>query len=263
MKTVVFQSYRTHNVAPWITTCMGTVRSWAQSRGYDYEFVDDSLFDRVPAWFRDKAAGEMCPVTDYARLVVARELMAKGYERTVWVDADMVVFAPQRLTVDVTDSFAYCREVWLGIEADGTAKAWRGVNNSISIFVKGSVYLDFFIDAAERTAQNLDVIPKIAISTRFLSQLHKTLPFKLLKNVGLFSPQVMADIAKGTRVALPAYGSVMTEKLACANLCGSMVGEGKLQRVLVTDSDYEAVVARCLETRGAVVNRFIKESADA
>ncbi len=239
---------------------MGTVRAWAEARGYDYEFFDDSLLERVPAWYRSKVQGQMCPMTDYARLVVARELLARGYERTVWVDADVVVFAPERLDVEVTDSFAYCHELGLNIDEQGVPKFWTSVNNAISVFVKGNVYLDFFIDAAERTAMALDVVPKIAISTRFLTRLRQTLPFQLLMNVGLFSPLVMNDIAKGTHVALPAYGAALKAPLACANLCGSMVGDGQRQGVLVTDSDYAAVVARCLETRGDVVNQFITQA---
>jgi hypothetical protein len=101
MKTIVYQSYRTQQVPPWITTCMGTVRAWADQQGFDYRFYDDGFFEYAPQWFRDKAQHGICPVTDLARLVVARELLAQGYERTVWVDADLLVFAPEQLRLDL------------------------------------------------------------------------------------------------------------------------------------------------------------------
>lgn len=256
MKTVVYQSYRTRDVAPWITTCMGTVKAWAEASGYDYAFIDDSLFDRVPAWYRDKVGGQMCPMTDYARLVCAREFLAQGYERTVWVDADVLVFAPDDLRVDKTDSFAYCHEVWLKLDPQGEPVFCRNVNNAMTVFVKGNAYLDFFIDAARRTVLANDVVKKIAVGTQFLSRLRQVMPFHLVMKVGLFNPLLMVDIASGANRYLPAYGKALVQPLACANLCGSLLGEASYGAV-ATQETYDTVVALCLESRGEVVNRFV------
>jgi len=92
MKTVVYQSYRTRDVAPWLATCQASVRDWAARAGHDYRHYGDELFDRVPDWYRAKAGSLVLPVSDLARLVLARELLAEGYDRTVWVDADLLVF---------------------------------------------------------------------------------------------------------------------------------------------------------------------------
>ena len=262
MKTIVYQSYRTQGVAAWITTCMGTVKAWAQANGYEYAFIDDSLFDRVPAWYRDRVGSQMCPMADYARLACAREFLAQGYERTVWVDADVLVFAPENLRVDVTDSFAYCHEVWLGLDPKGDPVCYRNINNAVTVFVKGTAYLDFFIDAAERTVRARDAVTKTSVSTQFLSRLWQILPFHLLTNVGLFSPLLMVDIACGASRYLPAYGRALPQPLACANLCGSLVGELR-QGVVATQETYDAVIAKCLESRGEVVNRFLTASAVA
>ena len=262
MKTIVYQSYRTEGVAPWITTCMGTVKAWAQANGYEYTFIDDSLFDRVPAWYRDKVGGQKCPMADFARLVCARELMAKGYDRTVWVDADVLVFAPESLRVDVTASFAYCHEVWLGLDPQGDPVFYRNINNAVTVFVKGTVYLDFFIDAAGRTVLASDVVTKTSVSTQFLSRLWQILPFHRLMNVGLFSPLLMVDIASDAGLYLPAYGKALPQPLACANLCGSLVGELR-QGVVATQETYDTVIAKCLESRGEVVNRFLPASSVA
>ena len=45
MKTVVFQSYKTEDVPPWIATCMDGVRQWSAAKGFDYRFMDDQFFD--------------------------------------------------------------------------------------------------------------------------------------------------------------------------------------------------------------------------
>ncbi len=50
--TVVFQSFRTRDVPAWITRCMETARAWAALRGFDYQFLDDRFFDRIPDRYR-------------------------------------------------------------------------------------------------------------------------------------------------------------------------------------------------------------------
>ena len=257
MKTVVYQSYRTTNVSPWITACMQTVRAWAAANHFDYQFIDDRLFDYAPAWFRDKAAPHICPVTDLARLVLARQLLAQGYERTVWVDADMVVFAPERLTVDVGNDFAFCHEVWLATNQDKQVGYVHNVNNSITIFTQGSAtYLDFFIDACQRVALNRPELGKLDVGTLFLTQLRSVLPFRLLGNVGMFSPHTMQAIADGTEQYLRTYGQALKTPLACANLCGSLLGQ-QTDGITTDDRFYSAVVEKCMQTQGDVVNRFI------
>src|SRR5271155_4687165 len=93
-QTVVFQSYRTQNVPKWIVGCMETARGWAGMRGFDYQFLDDRFFDRVPAEFRARTTDKLI-LTDIARLLVTRELLEGGYERVVWIDADVAVFDPE------------------------------------------------------------------------------------------------------------------------------------------------------------------------
>ncbi len=233
---------------------MGTVRAWAQSNNFEYRFVDDRLFDYVPEWFRRKASN-ICTVTDLARLKLARELLDHGYERTVWIDADMLVFAPERLTVEVGSQFALCHEVWVYADDAGQPAYAHRVNNSICVFIKGNVYLDFFMDACEQIARSQETLGKLDASIRFMSQLHSILPYPLLLNVGMFSPALMADIASDTQRFLPTYAQQLMAPLACANLCASLVGQ-PFDGAPQGESRYEQVIARCLATRGEVVNRF-------
>jgi hypothetical protein len=256
MKTVVYQSYRTERVPGWITTCMASVRSWAKAKGFEYRFIDDSFFELAPPWFRERCAGEICPITDLARLMMARDLLAAGYDRTVWVDADMLVFAPQALSVETPEPFAFCFEVWAFRDEAGKLQFSRTVNNSITVFSKGNAQLDFFIDATLRIAASQPRLHKLAIGSRFLTAFVQLVPTPLLTNVGLFSPLLMNDIA-GDESLLPAYGAQLAAPLACANLCGSLVGQA-MHGSTAQDTAYQRVVEKCLSTQGSVVNRHVR-----
>ena len=84
VKTVVYQSYRTHDVPSWISRCMASVEEWAAQTGADYRFLDDSFLEYAPEWHREKTENDIYLVSDLARLKVAGALLAEGYERTIW-----------------------------------------------------------------------------------------------------------------------------------------------------------------------------------
>lgn len=260
MKTIVYQSYRTYRVPPWITACMDTVRAWAAQQGFDYRFYDDTFFDHAPRWFRDKAGQAVCPVTDLARLVVARDLLAQGYQRTVWVDADVLVFAPEQLRVDHVQDFSFCHELWVWVDAAGALQLVHRVNNAITVFCAGNVHLDFFIDACLRIGRHNPQIGKLDVGTRFLSGLRAVLPFPLLENVGMLSPRMLQEIAQGPPQHLRRYAQGLRVPLACANLCASMQGSA-LQGVAGDDAFYGRVIDILLSSRGEVVNALLPGAA--
>jgi hypothetical protein len=253
--TVVYQSYRTHDVPAWISACMDSVRAWAAQQGYEYRFIDDSLFERAPAWFRAKAQ-HLCPVTDLARLVVARELLKEGFERTAWVDADMLMFAPEHLELEIPAGFAFTRELWVTPQPDGTPALSRRVNNSMTVFHRRNVHLEFCIDMCLRIGRAQEHIGKLDVGTTPLGKLYAAAPYPLLTSVGMFSPGIMRDIAEGSGVFLDFYAQQLKAPIACANLCASREGQ-PLRGITAGESAYEAVVERCLATRGGVVNHRI------
>lgn len=253
MKTVVYQSFRIHRVPAWITACMTTVKAWAQTQGFDYRFYDDSFFDRAPDWFRSKARQEVCPVTDLARLVVAKELMAEGYGRTIWVDADMLVFDPDALKVAPKRDFMLCHELWLYTDPKGERRVSHRVNNSIAAFCADSLHLDFFIDACLRIGHQRETIGKLDVGTHFLSQLRQILPFPLLGNVGMLSPAFIAELAAGKPARVIEYVQALPSPLASVNLCGSLQGLN-IQGVVADEAMFDAVVDRLLVSRGGVLN---------
>jgi hypothetical protein len=253
MQTIVFQSYRTQQVPAWISTCMGTVRAWAAQQGFDYRFYDDAFLGYAPPWFRDKAQQSICPVTDLARLVVARELLAQGYQRTVWVDADMLVFAPEQLRVEQVQDFSFCHELWVQVDAAGALQLVHRVNNAITVFCAGNVQLGFFIDACLRIGRHKAQIGKLDVGTKFLTELRAVMPYPLLENVGMLSPRMLYEITGGEALHLRRYAQGLPVPLACANLCASMQGR-TLQGVVCDDALYARVIEVLLSSRGGAVN---------
>jgi hypothetical protein len=260
MKTIVYQSYRRAHVPNWIEGCMQTVRSWAEANTFEYQLIDDRLFDYVPLWFRQKAGSQICPVTDLARLAVAKEFLAQGYDRTIWIDADIVIFSPELMRITLEKDFSFCHEIWLEPGKNGQPSCSHRVNNSVTVFSKDNVHLDFFIDACLRTTQHKEHIGKLDVGTEFLSKLRNILPFPLLKNVGMLSPAIMTSLASNNEHYPKIYAQHLTEPLACANLCGSLLGQpipgGKSD-----DRLYTTVMEKLLQTKGGVINRFFDHNA--
>lgn len=252
MKTVVFQSFRTANVPDWIARCMASVRGWSQARGFDYRFLDDAFLELPPAWFRERCT-HLCTVTDLARLLSARELLER-YERAVWVDADMLVFDPAHL--QVPEAFAACFELWPALGGDGRLVLSPRINNSLLVFVRGGYQLEMLTDAAFRIAEASGVLGKLSIGTNLLTNLGQAMPLNLLRNVGMFSPLLMQDIAAGAAAYVPGYAGALPMPLAAANLCHSLVG-AEHAGATATDATCDAVLAACLQSCGEVLNRFV------
>ncbi len=254
MKTVVYQSYRTEDVPGWITRCLKTVRDWADRKGFDYEFIDDRLFDYVPKWFREKVEGNKVLMSDLARLELAREFLGIGYKRTIWVDADIVVFDPDRFDIEVTEEYGFCREVWIKRTQEGTGLATGRVNNAVTVFVTGNSMLDFYIHACKSIVGNRSgEFPNIVIGTAFLTVLYRALRFPLIDNVGLFSPPVTNDIAGGGGAMVDAYMKAFGRPLRAGNL-GASFHNKKLNGVFMTDSVYDRAIDNLLETKGNALN---------
>ena len=117
-KTVVYQSYRTSDVPDWINRCMQPVGERAASQGYCYRFIDDRIYVYVPEWYHRKVSDNILLVSDLARLMIARDLLGEGFSRTIWIDADVVIFEPGLFTIDITEGYAFCRETWETVHPD-------------------------------------------------------------------------------------------------------------------------------------------------
>ena len=129
------------------------------------------------------------------------------------------------------------------------------MNNAVSVFVAGNVFLDFYIHACLSLVAHKDRIHRLDASTYFLTTLHGLMGLLLLNEVGLLSPVMMADLARGTESALREYMARLGTPIRAANLCSSFRGS-VCNRIPVDDRLYEASVDRLLATGGDAVNRF-------
>ncbi len=226
MKTIVYQSYRTSEVEDWITTAMASVEEWSEKAGFTYTKYGDEIFDRVPGWYQEKAGPYRQISTDLGRLVLARELLNAGYQRVIWLDADVLVFDPARFFITITSGSAFGREIWVQKSVDGQLKAYKNVHNAFSCFCANSSFLDFYIDACQRIVgrTNGNVPPQI-VGTKLLTALHNMIGFQLVDGVGMASPLIVQDILNNTSKAIELLCETSAGPLCAVNLCASIVGK--------------------------------------
>ena len=257
-KTVIYQSYRNHNVPEFINQCLESVRRWANTSNFDYVFYGDEFFDAAPGWYRDLTGHNVLLVTDLARLEVARTLLNGKYERAIWVDADVIIFDPDNFLIAEVDEYAFCKEIWID-DAENEVWCVENVNNAVSVFMEGGSFLTFYIDACKMMVKtrHLEIEP-ISVGTTFLTNLHSCLRFPLLTNVGLFSPVLIDDIYRKDYRLAATYMQRYAHPLAAANLCGSQLGIKHWKRdLIVTDVMYKNVIKDLVETKGDILNRYL------
>jgi hypothetical protein len=247
MRTVVYQSFRATDVPAWMSRCMASVRAWATACGFDYRFFGDELFDRVSAADRGRIDDKLV-LSDLARLLVSRELLSEGYDRTVWIDADVVVFDPDAWELPTASDYYLCHELWPVAVTSTGIQFERRVNNAISVYSRGTPFLDFYIDACRRIIARAERPHTLELGTRLLTVLQQGFPLPLLPNIGMFSPLILADLAYGTSHLLPTYLHAVDTPLVAANCCASLRDQHH-QGIVLTDEVYAAAVERCLETK--------------
>jgi hypothetical protein len=225
MRAVVCQSYRAQDVPGWIGACLDSVKAWAKAQDYDYRFVGDDILDLVPAAYRAKAAGRWPVLTDYARLALLTEMLGKGYDSVLWLDADVLVFAPEAVALPADVSYAFGRELWVQPEKGGLAVR-RNVHNAVVLMRPGNPVLDFYAHACERVITRIDSgFPDQVVGPKLLGALHNIVGFPLIDSVGMFSPPVVRDIAAGGGPATEMLRAASAAPLGAANLCSSLVGK--------------------------------------
>lgn len=265
MKTIVYQSYRGNETPSWLLTCMQTVKDWAEAKGYDYQ-REDNFFDYVPDWYIDKAQGKINVIADLARLEIAKKFLDFGYNQTIWIDADVVVFAPDDLIIDTTEDYLLCREVWLDTEDDknlgeGTLFCLKKVTNSLVYFTQNNSFLDFYIYATKSIVENqTGRLSRLAVSTKFLSNLYEIMELPLFLNMGLFSPIVMNGIVEDKSEIIQLYAKALIAPIYAANLCLSFRNKSN-KGIMVTDELFEQVINKLIQSKGEMINRYFPSTS--
>ncbi|MDQ2963617.1 MAG: hypothetical protein M3R31_10745 [Pseudomonadota bacterium] len=232
---------------------MRSVRDWADGRGFEYRFLDDRLFDYLPSWYREQTFQTILPHTNLARLLVAKQLLADGHDRTVWVDADILVFDPELFDIEFDGDFAFCREVWIKVKWGAVIKLHQ-INNSVTQFKRGNRFLDYCIWAHEEIARHF--VLRYGSATRLLSAMHQAAPLPTIGNVGLINPLLMLDLLDGGERFAREYVLAHGAPLRAANLCASLCDTDETG-IRATPADYEAIVELLLDSRGSVLNGLL------
>lgn len=223
--TVIVQSF---HAKPWpgpIETCVDSVQAWAARHGHRYLLVGDEIADHLPRLYRERCFGRWPVMTDLGRLLLLREQLRAGARRAVWVDADVMIFAPDLFGVETVADHAVGREVWVARDAKGRWKTRRHVHNAVLVFTAASPALDFLIHATRRVVERLErpASPQIA-GPKLLTTLHNLVAFPVLESAGMISPPVLAELVAGEGPALKRHRSGLTAPMAAANLCHSLLG---------------------------------------
>jgi hypothetical protein len=293
--TLVYQSYRVDNVPAWIAACSRTVQAWAHAQGYDYEFVDDRLFDCVPPWLRERVRQAKLPMTDYARVALSNEILQRGYQRSIWIDIDVVIFDPVSFQANNGPrEFALTAEIWfdvadiarlpnplpraLTVEEDkrllrcllqapaSTAPDYKpvcfeNIANAVMIQSAGAYFADLYLRTVEAYARNVrGPISPVTIGTRLLTSLQTLHFFPLVRDVGMLSPLVMAALMTDDSAVLSEYMRRVGGSLSAANLCSSFGGQVS-RGVEMNEALYEKVLDLLLSTRGACLNAWAQQPA--
>jgi hypothetical protein len=253
---VVYQSFRVTNVPEWMGRCIASVKEWALKQGYEYRFFGDELFDFVPDWYKNRINNQIHLVADLARLEIAKQFLNNGYEQAIWIDADVLVFAPEQFTLPLDRSFAFCREMYVATDDNKQLVAYKRVNNAITLMSKGNSFLDFYIDACKNIVAQREQLKHTSVGTSFLTAMNQQLPIDHINQVGLFSPLVMHDIALGKGDALSLYMQAFATPIYSANLCFTFNGS-KASGVNMSPELFSRVINNLCDTQGQVVNQYL------
>lgn len=261
MKTIVYQSFKADDVPSWLGRCLDSVMQWSRNNGFDY-VREDNFYDYVPDWYVKKAQNKINVIADLARLKLARKYLDQGYERVIWMDADVIIFNPENLTIETTESHLLCNEVWLDTADNvdfgaGEIFCASKITNSITMFTQDSKFLDFYIEATESIVKrNVGYLSKLCVSTNFFTPLSKIVYLPLFHQVGLFSPILMHGIVSDDQEILQSYVQSLGSPVYAANLCYSFRNK-TYKGLSISDALFDETITKLLSTKGIAINQSL------
>ncbi len=243
--TIVLQSQRLPLPHAWLQPCLNSVRVWAQHHGYDYRFIDDALFEVLPADLERKLSSRRVIASDLARLLQLRRLLQQDYDRAIWCDADVLIIDPTTFVL-IDESYALGRELWVDSDERGRLKSWSKVHNAFLMFRRENSFLEFYNDTAQKLlrATDIDAIPAQFIGPKLLTALHNIARCPVQKTAGMLSPRVIEDLLNGGGQALKLFLDESGTLPTAINLCTSSVTGGRL-----TDRQLQELIPKLLCNR--------------
>ena len=182
--------------------------------------MGDELFDLVAPSLLARIGAQRVIATGLARLHALEGLLAEGFDRAVWVDADVLMLEPVLLT---EGGALFGREIWIQLEGRRT-RVHRKIHNSFMAFRSGDPVLPFYRYAAQRIlARHHGPMAPQLIGPKLLSLLHNASGFGVIESAGMLSPSVARDLLAGGGPSLARFRRESADPGA-VNLCGSLVG---------------------------------------
>jgi len=225
--TILIQSHAPQPPA-WLRACLDSVADWAAANGVAHRVDGDGFLERVPARLRAQAHGRTQVIADLARLDWIAGLLADGWDRVIWLDADVVVAAPARLTAALrlpASGYLFGREIWVQPDARGRPRPRRNLHNALLAFAPDNPVLEFYRHAARRVLARHagPPVPQL-IGPKLLTALDNMIGLDGTWAVGMASPLVVRDLAAGGGPALDCLRAASPDVPAALNLCASHAG---------------------------------------
>ena len=256
MRTVVIQSFRTENVPAWIERCLRSVEAWTSSQGFDYLFADDSAFSLCGPEYQARVGDNKRALMNLSRLELARDAHDRGYDRAIWVDADVLVFHPELFTIDLVERYAFTRETWVK-RIDDRWHVSKRVNNCVFVCMRDEPDLDMLIRLTRHVGVHRKIDVSVQTGTYLLSGLFKSMAFTVLDCVGLLSNDVVLALATDDQQGIATQALGHATPIFAANLCAS-----DRDLPIVSEDQVETVIDRLLQSKGDIINRWLLKSRD-
>ena len=225
LKTVVIQS-APNSRPPWVTDCLLGVEVWSKELGFAYQFFDDSFFDVLPDWYREKLSGRGPILADLARLLHIRESLDAGADRVIWCDADTLIIDGS-WQPSMTAHSRFGEEHWLQRDKSGRLEIRRQPHNAFMIFLQASPVLNFLIHTIESMIARVDpdhIAPQM-VGPKLLKALHNLADFDLEPEAGAMSPLLLRAIRDADMRVLAFFQERRTRPPKCLNLCASVIDD--------------------------------------
>ena len=229
----VFQSAPVHKPL-WQTHCLNSVRQWCAQHEYNYQFLGDELFDRVPQALRSKLAGRTPIIADLARLSLLKEHLESMGGTVLWLDADTLI-VNRSWKPDAAASVCFGEEYWLDRDSQGRLKVFKQPHNAFMLFSQGNAVLPFLHQVAHSIIERADptAISPQMIGPKLLKALHSLAEFPLCPQAGALSPSLALDLVQGGGTTVEAF-KVADRPTPCLwNLCGSLAFEDNHEQHLL------------------------------
>lgn len=242
-KTLIIQS-ASPNKPGWIKFCLDKTISWSRSKGYEYVFLGDELFDCLPEKFGKRTLLDFARVTltDYARLMAIEwYLLHRKDTLVVWVDSDVLIIDDINFGFNGLREFA-CQEIWHDLRCFGKNYFELKTNNSIIGFDNLKSVQKMIVEM-EDTLIN-DRITKLMGGPSFFKS--KFPNFPVIRNVACPGKLAQNQLIKNPKSAIE-YCIEIREKqgwpIHAANLCADSSNPKLMIEVISILMDSKRILA--------------------